>query len=382
MRILLIQALEAAHVYSVFTRSLRRELRLAGVDAEIFDQLANPHSFGVRLVEGRYDAVVSFGSFAGGLVLDNGASVFDVVGSKFLGWQFDHPIYVEPHIANPMAGRVSVYPNANHLRFCRAAGLGGRAAVMLPGVDPPASPGKAFRQRSMEVFVAATWNGEPVRVWDPLEDSAAKRILSQVTDRLLADRETSLIDAYEAARDDLGYDGLALGPDLFDLLRASLTYVRHLDRFNAVQALARSGLPLTVCGSGWEAALGERPNVTVLPSRAFADTPGLYADAKLSINLNAGNGGCERVGSAMLSGSCVASEYSGALSAIFDAHEIATFERSGPRGIAEVAAGLLESGQAEDMAAAGQAKAEQAMLWSHRVAPVLALLADAGPPAA
>jgi hypothetical protein len=374
MRILLLQTLETQHLYSAFSGSLCAALVAHGVEAEVFDAAAQPDGLGARLVAGRYDAVISFNSFAGGAVL-NGTSIYDVIGARFLGWHLDHPIYVSRHIANRVAGRRSVYPNRNHLRFVGMAGFAGATQLMLPGADLPDAPVKAYAERRMDVFVAATWNGVPERSWEALEDSPAKRLLVQVTERMLADRESSVIDAYLEACADLGFTGLKMDEGLFGLLRAALTYVRHLDRFEAVMRLAQAGLRITVCGSGWEALLGQFRNVRLLPSMPFVQARRLYGEAKVSVNLNAGNGGCERVTNAMVAGSCVVSDFNSTLAEAFPGQELSFFERGWRNGIAEVVAELLEGGKGEAMAARGQARAMDSMLWTHRVEPMLALLA-------
>ena len=374
MKLLLICALDEDHVYSYSARALRRAFNDHGEEAQIFDYFKHPEDLAAELVEGRYDAVISFSSFLGDLKVKEGMSIFEVVGTKFVGWHFDHPIYVSPHICNPTAGRRIIHAHRNHARFVEAAGISAVQTVLLPGAQPHPCPIKDHADRDMDVFVAATWNGEPMRSWETLEDSPAKHIIIQVTERLLADREVSVIDAFHAACGALGYAGLKLDENVFGLLRPALTYVRHLDRLNTVRKLAEAGLSLTICGSGWEQVLAGRSNVRLLPSRSFEQTQSLYGDAKVSINLNGGNGGCERAINAMLAGSCVVSDYSRTLAEAFSPQEVRFFERDGLHGVAEVVADLLEGAQAETIGARALARASGTMLWTHRVDPVLALL--------
>ena len=373
MKLLLICALDEEHVYSFSARALRGALNQSGTDAHLFDYFKHPEDLGAELVNGRYDAVISFSSFFGDLKIQD-VSIFELVGAKFVGWHFDHPIYVSPHICNPIADRRIIHPHRNHARFAEAAGIVARQTVLLPGAQPCAALVKDHSDRDMDVFVAATWNGEPTRSWEALEDSPAKRIIMHVVERLLADREVSVLDCFYEVCGSLGYGGLKLDENVFALLRPALTYVRHLDRLNTVRSVADSGLALTVCGSGWEQVLTNRPNVRLLPSRSFEHTQPLYGDAKVSINLNAGNGACERAINAMLAGSCVVSDYSSTLADAFGPREVRFFERDGRHNVSEVIADLLESSQAESIGAHGLAKASATMLWEHRVEPVLALL--------
>ncbi|WP_158918441.1 hypothetical protein [Caulobacter sp. S45] len=371
MRIMLIRTLDEQHIYSIFTRSLCEAFRAYGVDADVFDYPDNSSNFVSTLIHNRYDVVISFSSFMGDATIDNGISIYDALGVNFLGWQFDHPIYIDHFISNPAVRRHSIYPNVNHIRFVEAAGLIGGNTVLLPGADPSDIVVKDFADRNMDVFAAATWNGLPIRHWEALEDSPAKRIIARVVDFLIEDPEASLIDSYKNTLDDLGYNGLALNKDIFPLLRAALTYVRHLDRIKALKNLASSGISLTVCGDGWEEFLSEHKNVRFIPNIPFPKAIALYGDAKVAVNLNAGNGGCERAINAMIRGSCVVSEFSSTLSASFSKEEIKFFDRRSLSGISESVAEILESDGAEDIAARGMKKAAGSMLWVHKVVTIM-----------
>ena len=374
MRILLLQTLQEDHVYSVSTRGLCAALQAHGEDAILYDYFERPGRLSDELVVGGYDAVISFGSFLGATALVDGPSVFDVIGAKFLGWHFDHPIYLTHHMANPVAGRRTLHPNASHVRFAVAARLDGAHGVMLPGADPHILPVKDFADRDIDVFIAATCNGEPQRHWEQLDDSPAKRLIAEVTDRLLNDREVSVIDAFYQACGVLGYGQLALSNDVIGLLRSSLNYVRHMDRIEAIRTLVSSGVSLTLCGSGWEAVLADASNLRLVPAASFVETRKFYGEAKISINLNAANGGCERAINAMLAGSCVVSDYSSTLADMFTPGELRFFDRHGLHGVAQVVGDLLESGQAEALAGRGAVKAGATMLWTHRVDAVLEVL--------
>ncbi len=375
MNVLLIKALDDAHLYSVQTRALCAALNEAGVSAEVFDVFRDREGFADAVISTHRDAVISFSSFLGALSLEDGRSIYDAVGSRFLGWQFDHPIYVHHHIANPMAQRSAIYPSESHLRFNAEAGLPCPSKVMLPGGEAPAGDAPDYRDRRMPVFVAATWNGEPARAWETLGDSPATRLMAQVAERLRRDRARSLIDAFHAARDNLGLGGLELSSEVIALLRIVLNYVRHRDRLDIVESLVRSALPLTVCGAGWREHLGERPGLTYLDSAPFSAMGGLYRDARIVLNLNAANGGSERAIDAALNGACVVSDYGATLAGAFeDGREIALFDLSASTTATEVIAELLEGGRGEAMAQAGHERAMGSALWRHRVGEVLDLL--------
>jgi hypothetical protein len=379
MKILLIKAMGDGHPYSCFVLSLQRALSGLGHEALVSDQfvhvvngVAPADHLAAELQTARYDAVLSFSSFFGGVTLSNGMSLFDALGVKFVGWQLDHPIYAPHSLASALQGRYAIYANPNHLRYAQAVKLPGRGMTMLPGGEPPRAPTKDYRSREWPVFVAATWNGEPQRLWEQAEDSPGKRLLQGVVDRLLADREASLLDAFNDTAADLEL-GARLGDDAeFDaqmcgFLREPLTYVRNMDRINIIRSLVDAGLPVTICGAGWEAFLGERRNVTYLGEVKFEDAPALYGNSRVVLNLNAANGACERAVHAALAGAAVASDFSQPLNELFGGDEaIGFFDRAEPGAAANAVGRLLDLEEGEAVARKGQEKVMRSGLWRHR----------------
>jgi hypothetical protein len=100
MKVLIIKVLAESHAYSYFANSLCRAFEELGHEAAVSDQFAHALNDTVDLSQlvgelqaTRYDVVVSFNSFLGSVSASNGDSLFDLLDVKFLGWQFDHPIY-------------------------------------------------------------------------------------------------------------------------------------------------------------------------------------------------------------------------------------------------------------------------------------------------
>jgi len=375
MRFLLIKTTLQEHVYSQFADCLQTALLEIGQQAEISTQtIGQPTGLARELMSSKYDVVVSFSSiFGDAAIAETGASLFDVLGVKFVGWQFDHPVYVHHALSQRMDNRHSIYPNHNHVRFSDAIKVHGKSLCLLPGGPVLDEPLKAYRERKHDVFIAATWNGPPERVWETLADSPAKRLLTTITDHLRADREVSVLDAFNDATRQLKMNA-RLGEDptfdgeIIKLLRGPLTYVRNSDRLNAIQQIVDAGLPITICGGGWRDHLGERKNVTFLETRIpFKDMPSVYNDSRIVLNLNAANGGCERALYGMATGAAVASEDSGALAESFNAGEdIAFFNRARPTEIVEVVTSLLEGGRGESIAQSGHEGVLKTALWRHQ----------------
>ena len=372
MNFRLVQTTAPDHLYAVVNRAIADGLRRLGHQAQIL-----PAPAGARLDQivgaihaAAPDQVISLGSFLGALAADNGVSIFDILSCGFIGWQFDHPLYTEHNLAAPMTGRFSVYPNASHAAFATRLGVSGESTVLLAGGTLLGEPVRAWRDRSIPILVAATYNGRPERPWDSLSDGTSKTLVKAVHAHLVADPEASLAAACDAVRADFG-----LGPDmeraLAEPLRRLLTFMRHKDRLDAITALVESGLPVTMVGDGWGEHFGDRPNLTARPSIPFTEANRLYNDARVVLHVNAANGGCERTIQAMLAGAAVVSDASGGYAAMgIGADDLRMFDRTRPATLAHLAAELLD-GDGEQVAEAGWRKATTSQLWDHRLAALL-----------
>ena len=255
MKILLLKTVPENRVYSQFVNSLHQAFLELGHESTISDQWAYAagtmipaHHLAEELIVSRPDAVLSFSSVFASMVLENGQSLFDVLGIKFLGWLLDHPVYAPQSLRRELQGRYAVYSSFNHERFTRAFSLPGKAMTLLPG-GAPIKFEKDYHAREWPLFIAASWHGPPERFWDATDKSMGTRLLVGVIDRLLVDRQASLIDAFNGTCAELRI-GAVLGQDpavdeqMRSFLAGALTYVRRLDRFNLMKTLADAGLPI------------------------------------------------------------------------------------------------------------------------------------------
>jgi hypothetical protein len=382
MKFLLVKALAENHLYSEFVDALLGGLQEIGQQAAVINQAFGSVDDLAREIEtSKHDVVVSFGSVFGDAHKTTGKSIFDNAGVKFLGWQLDHPIYLHHFLSKEMENRFSVYSNFNHRRFAEAVKVRGKSLSMLSGGSRHTERLNGYKAREWSVFIAAGWGGEPERPWTTLEDSPAKRLLEEITERLMNDPEVSVLDAFNKASDALKL-GARLGMDadldreIIKLLRLALDYVRKADRLNIIGHLIKAGVPITICGAGWREHFGERKNVTFLEQNVdFKDMPHMYNNAKIALNLNAGNGGCERAIYAMMAGCAVVSEFSRDLAQSFKAsEEIAFFNRTCPIEVVGTVERLLDSGDGETVAQRGYEQAMQTALWRHRAEKLVAFL--------
>jgi len=386
MKLLLVKALPDDHLYSHFVSSLHGALLELGHDAVVSDQsvhvvngVAPGQHLANELVGSGYDAVVSISSFFGRTTLSDGRSLFDALGVKFLGWHLDHPIVAPEAFARTLRNRYAVYCNPHHQQFARETKLPGRGQTLLPGAELAGPSPKTFADRRWPIFVAATWNGVPETPWDSLPDSPGKRLLVGVIQHMARSKEASLLDAFNKTSKALGL-GASLGQDpAFDdqmiaFLRDPLNYRRNVDRIATIEAVARSGLPLTIFGPGWRDYLGELPNVTYIEERVQFDALStLYGDAKIVLNLNAGNGACERAVSAAAAGAAVVSDYSLPLDQLLKAG-VRFYDRTKPGDVVDVLRDLIEGDGGESFAAKANDAIRASGTWAHRAEAVVRYL--------
>jgi hypothetical protein len=372
MKFLLVQTTASDHLYGVTNRAIAASLERLGQVAQILPAPANAplHDIAQAIHADAPDFVFSLGSFLGGLIADSGVSIFDILGARFIGWQFDHPLYTQHNLAAPMAGRMSIYANASHAAFAARLGVSGPSAVLLAGGVAHPEPIKAFEDRTLPILVVATYNGPAKRPWETLPAGPERRLIETIADALMADPKASLTAACDLARRAFG-----LGPELerqiAEPLRAVLTYVRHKDRMEAVTALVDSGLPVRLVGDGWAEHFGARANLTTSGSVPFAEVHRLYGDAKVVVNVNAANGGCERAIQAMLAGAAVASDMTDSYAAMGLAEgDLRLFDRSRVESLATIVGDLIESDAAR-VAEQGYRRAMASQLWDHRLGALL-----------
>jgi spore maturation protein CgeB len=190
--------------------------------------------------------------------------------------------------------------------------------------------------------------------------------------RVLADRGADLFAAFRATITAMGAN-LALDESVCTLIARAGLFVRQYDRLRLAQAIADAGAPCTIFGRVWRDRLGERPHLTFHDEIDVAEMNRAYGQARVVFNLNAANGGSERVTHAMAAGAVVASDYSPLLESSFARRRAITFyDRRDMSGVAEALA--LSGDVQQQMAERGHETVAAGHLWSHRAAELVAML--------
>jgi hypothetical protein len=322
------------------------------------------------LAEGGFDTVLSFAAFGAEISNPQGLSLYDYFGVRFIGWTVDHPAFHYERAISPITRRYAVLANPSQFDFMDAVGVKAVKVPLLAGADDLSARAEPFAKRPIPLLLAASWIGHPKRWWASAPGTPVAAIAEAVIEGLDGDPEADLFAAYQGALQRLGYD-LPFDQNMARVLAEILLYVRQRDRIRLVEAIAEAGLPLTLCGDGWEAL----PHLKLprLQSRPFDALGWLYGACKVVVNLNAGNGACERAMAAASAGAATISDANPLLEAALP-DALALYNRTDPARAAQAIGDLLESDAAEAVAAAGAARVWREHLWVNRAEALMAAI--------
>ena len=149
--------------------------------------------------------------------------------------------------------------------------------------------------------------------------------------------------------------------------------VRVIRRFEMISTLARSGLPLTICGAGWDSA--DLPNANRLGPVSMPAAVALMRRARVVLNTNGnfGAGAHERPLSALLAGAAALSDVSRFYAeAVVEGQDMAFYRwKALDVGIETLARLAGDPDAAFSIAQAGGAKVARAHRWAHRLDAIL-----------
>jgi hypothetical protein len=371
LKLLVLKGLSQNGVLTVMAERLAEAFAHLGAETRV---LSVSHDTVVRetvtaLGGGGFDTVLSFAGFGGDIATSEGLSLYDAANARFIAWAVDHPAFHLDRYVGPVARRYVVSATPSHFDFLGAAGARATKVALLSGAADLSSAAKPFAQRSHPLLLAASWLGAPQRWWEEGPGSPVAAIGAAVMSRLMDDPGADLFAAWRGAMAELGYE-LPIDQNTGRLLAELMLYARRLDRIRLVEALAARGLPVALCGDGWNEIEAVK-HLERIESRDVTALERLYGDCRVVLNLNAGNGASERVMAAFSAGAAVASDANPLLGeALGDA--LLTYDRTDMGKAADAIGNLLESNDAEARAEAGAARVRGSHLWPHRAATLIA----------
>jgi len=207
-------------------------------------------------------------------------------------------------------------------------------------------------------------------------DAPTRKVFDDAYDLALS---VEWIPPHEAMDQVLASRGLDLSNPAYAGARRA---ARHLDvqvrctrRFEFVKALAKTGLPVRICGLGWDADLYRFKRATYEGAVPMSRMSELMRASRIVLNTNGnfGGGSHERPLSALLAGAAVFSDYSRFYGQAFEeGREMSLFRWMDLKGGMDLLADLAANpGKAHDTAAAGQRRVLAEHTWDSRIEVVL-----------
>ena len=251
----------------------------------------------------------------------------------------DHPVHHLPRIASKISRHAIFFLDRSHVQFLIAWAAGApherrfsHIGFLPPGGNSldqaPDLSDEAFADRDIDLMFTGTYRGAPQPSWAGWEDSAAKTLVGETAERMLANGQLALLDAVRAT---LAHRKIRMSADLFEglapLLTAVQMFIEAAQRHVLLTQLGEAGVPLQLYGAGWEALCALYPSFRHGGVGSFEETLALLRRARLVLNANNGfvAGGHERVFTAMLGGAAVLSDSSRYYSDAFSGKELATY---------------------------------------------------------
>jgi hypothetical protein len=300
------------HAAAAFTR--------AGHDAEIIDLQGAADPLAELLAgaaSGPWDLVFSI-NILGEARDGQGRSMRAMFGAPHVVWHVDYVLSQETRLAETPADTVllvvdptqveavqSLYgaPRWTTVRFCPHAAIGEAAA-------DDADPEAFAAARPIPILWSGSLQKTKVRPWAEAAE-ATRRVFDDAYDMALGAEWLPPHRAMDAA---LAARGLDLNDPANLSARTAARWidieVRKTRRFDFVKAVAKTGLPIHICGEGWDADLYRFKRATYEGPVSMPRVAELMRQSRIVLNTNGnfGAGSHERPLSALLAGAAAFSD--------------------------------------------------------------------------
>lgn len=307
----------------------------------------------------------------------DGRTMTEVSGAPHVVWYTDYVFSLADRLRMTPAGTAVLMVDPTQVDGVRRL-FGSTRHPNLGFFPHPAATEQSHDGASAEAYAArpipVLWSGtcqRPVLPWASAPP-ATRKLLDEALEQALA---SEWMPPQEILDEVLARHG-------FDLAHPANIDVRlnccHLDatvrttrRFAFIKALAKTGLPVVICGEGWKEHLYRFKNVQYLGPQPMPKVVELMRQSRIVLNTNGnfGGGSHERPFTALLSGALPFTDTSRYYEQIFeDGRDIAMFRWMDlPAGFARLRHLLDHPEEAFAMAQRGKAKAAADHTWDARL---------------
>jgi hypothetical protein len=384
LRILLIKGHSLYGGTRLFADHAAAAFRAAGHEADILDLLETSDAraaLSAHAASGKADLVFSI-SILGEFRDAEGRTLSEMYQAPHVVWHVDYILGQFPRLEATPASTALLFIDPTQADAVRATYGEDRFASL--GFMPHAAVGEAAPDDDdPEAFAARRpipllWSGSFQKPESPFTNVAdwLHKPLQDAIDMALA---AEWIPPHEATIKAM----TARGIDLDEPANRSLIKmagrvddaVRRTRRLAFVKAVAKTGIPIRICGVGWEPHLYRFKNATHEGAVDMTRMVELMRQTRvvLNTNVNFGAGSHERPLSAALAGAVAFTDHSRFWDEAFGPDAMAFYRWSDlPAGMSALTALEGDAARCLDLARAGKARVLAGHTWAHRVDMILA----------
>ena len=361
MHIIVLKGESQNNVLREFADSIYKGLEESNQSVDLIDLTlhAGIEKLNILINNGQVDGLFSFNAMLGDVLPPD----FKI---PFVSWLVDSPHYHYNRLKNSRGLRHYIFPSKHHINFINQAKIKAESSILLAGAKYSKLPTKEWTERKHTLLLAASWMGKPHEFWNNYSQPHQKEIAKKIVEILDTDRRVDVLAACNLAANIMGIQ-FKFDASWANLASQAQSFIRQKDRIKVVETLAKTGLPFTLIGKGWESNVRLGSHVEFIDDLDNKDISEYYQNSKIVININASNGACERLFDAISAGACVLSDHSDTLLDYFKAKkDFCIFDRRNPSSIIDEIDYMMKVGKGELMANRALKQVNEKHLWTHR----------------
>ncbi len=301
--------------YFYFCDSIATQLQRMGYHVEIFDGRRECLASLDRFEGTSYDAVIDFNSDLPKVLLEDGQYFLNSIQAPFYDIILDHPLYHHDMLKAPLKNYHVICLDRNHKKYIQENYPHIQSVHVLPMTGEAASADFSNTRAIPLLFTGSYTPSNEIR--NAIYDCPhfMQGYMQGFIQEMLENPSITLEEcAIKLAKDnELIQEEFPLHMQSFFLADS---YLRAYRREQLISTIIKAGLPITLCGHGWDAFLTSQAtasstlcrHVQLLPSVSFKESFRLMNQAEITLNIlpEFKDGSHDRIYSAMLNHSiCV-----------------------------------------------------------------------------
>lgn len=366
--------------YLYFSEALAAEFRKVGHETVFFRAAEEPLEAMERFRGQHFDAVIDFNSVLPKVTTEEDGFFLDTIDAPFFNVILDHPLYHHNMLKQELNNYHVLCLDVNHADYLKTYYPHLKSVHLFPMTGSPAEEEIPFEKKEISLLFTGSYTS-PAEVRDAI--TKIPPFMQEQVNALIERIENDPSLTIEAAAKELFSDTIVTELFLLHMQAFFLadTYLRAAVRDRILHTIVSSGLPLTLCGNGYEKApFYAEKKAVFLPEISFSETFALMARAKVTMNILPlfRNGVHDRIFSAMLNESAVLTDRSGWLTSHFkDCEQLFFYDytKDALQTLPDRIASLLSSeDQLRSVAEAGKKEAFLRHTWEKRCETFLEIL--------